>query len=97
MKKLKRLILDQPISSSVDRATWWIEYVIRNEGTKHLNNKYKSIPWYQYLMLDVAVAVIAMSLTALFAFAFVIQKIRKYSKSLPFEKVTRGGRKCKML
>ena len=33
MKRLENLIMDQPISNSVDRATWWIEYVIRNKGT----------------------------------------------------------------
>lgn len=33
MNRLQNLIMDQPISNSVDRATWWIEYVIRNKGT----------------------------------------------------------------
>lgn len=33
MYRLQNLIMDQPISNSVDRATWWIEYVIRNKGT----------------------------------------------------------------
>lgn len=27
------MILDQPIRNSVERAIWWIEYVIRNGGT----------------------------------------------------------------
>lgn len=33
MNRLQNLIMDQPISNSIDRATWWIEYVIRNKGT----------------------------------------------------------------
>lgn len=33
MNRLQNLIMDQPISNSVERATWWIEYVIRNNGT----------------------------------------------------------------
>jgi UDP-glucoronosyl and UDP-glucosyl transferase len=33
MIKLRNIIRDQPISDSVDRAVWWIEYVIRNRGT----------------------------------------------------------------
>lgn len=33
MNRLQNLIMDQPISNSVERATWWIEYVIRNKGT----------------------------------------------------------------
>lgn len=31
--KLRNLISDQPIGNSVERATWWINYVIRNGGT----------------------------------------------------------------
>lgn len=97
MKQLQNLIFDQPISSSVERATWWIEYVIRHEGTKHLNNDgYKTLSWYKYLMIDVMFAVFFGMLAMLFGFVYVIHKIRNYSKSLPFEKVTRGS-KCKVL
>lgn len=97
MKQLQNLIFDQPISSSVERATWWIEYVIRHEGTKHLNNDgYKTLSWYKYLMIDVLFAVFFGMLAMLFGFVYVIHKIRNYSKSLPFEKVTRGS-KCKVL
>lgn len=33
MNKLRNIVKDQPISDSVKRATWWIEYVIRHGGT----------------------------------------------------------------
>lgn len=34
--KLRNLISDQPIGNSVERAAWWIDYVIRNGGTVSL-------------------------------------------------------------
>lgn len=37
MKELDELARDQPMEP-LEKAVWWIEYVIRHNGTKHLNN-----------------------------------------------------------
>ena len=87
---------DQPIADSIDRATWYIEHVIRNEGTKHLRNSIKSLSWIQYLMIDVLLGVIFFSFVIICAVVYAFKKMKEYSKSLPFEKVTRGS-KCKVL
>lgn len=36
VQRLKNLVLDQPIGDSVERATWWINHLIRNGGTVSL-------------------------------------------------------------
>jgi glucuronosyltransferase len=98
MSNLKRLLLDQPISSSsVDRACWWIDYVLRHDGTKHLKSTMKNLTWSEYLLIDVVVAMIVMFAATVCSIAFAIQRLRVYSKSLPFEMVTRGSKKCKVL
>ncbi|XP_055611679.1 UDP-glucosyltransferase 2-like [Uranotaenia lowii] len=92
MQRLAQLLADQPMSS-LDRATWWIEYVIRNQGTSHLRTP--TISWFQYLMLDVTLTIAALITLATLAVCYVICRAVRYSRSLPFEMVTRGSRKCK--
>jgi len=44
---------DEP-ESSLNRAMWWTEYVIRHNGAKHLRSAALDLAWYQHLLLDVA-------------------------------------------
>lgn len=46
------MYVDQPIGA-LEKAIWWIEYVIRHKGAQHLMCTSMDIPWYQYLMLDI--------------------------------------------
>lgn len=39
--------------NSLETAIWWIEYVIRNKGAKHLRSPLLDIPTYQYFLVDV--------------------------------------------
>lgn len=94
MDKLNRLLADQPMDS-LERATWWIEYVMRNEGTRHL--RAPQLSWFQYLMLDVTLTVAVLATLVGLAAAYLIGRAHRYSKSLPIEMVTRGSRKCKQL
>ncbi|KAF5302524.1 hypothetical protein FQR65_LT00896 [Abscondita terminalis] len=52
IKKLAELALDQPMTG-LEKAIWWIEYVIRHNGTKHLKSPMLDLPFYQYYLLDV--------------------------------------------
>ena len=51
-KEVSKLLNDNPIKP-MDEAMYWIEYVIRNKGAKHLKSAAIDLPWYQYLMLDI--------------------------------------------
>ncbi|XP_055635124.1 UDP-glucosyltransferase 2-like [Toxorhynchites rutilus septentrionalis] len=92
MDRLNRLLADQPMDS-LERAVWWIEYVIRNEGTKHL--RAPQLSWFQYLMLDVTLMVAALATLTSVAVIYFICRAVRYSRSLPIEMVTRGSKKCK--
>ncbi|XP_066286571.1 UDP-glucuronosyltransferase 2C1-like [Branchiostoma lanceolatum] len=52
--RLSRLHRDQP-QSPMERAVWWIEYVIKHGRLPHLRARAVELPWYQYYLLDVAV------------------------------------------
>lgn len=51
-KKRAKMLHDQPIKP-LDKATFWIEYVIRHKGAPHLRSAALSLSWFQYLLLDV--------------------------------------------
>uniref|UniRef100_A0A6P7FG47 UDP-glucuronosyltransferase n=1 Tax=Diabrotica virgifera virgifera TaxID=50390 RepID=A0A6P7FG47_DIAVI len=50
--KIAELLLDTPMTG-VEKAVWWIEYVIRHKGAKHLRVTDVDVPFYQYYCLDV--------------------------------------------
>uniref|UniRef100_A0A8D1PPI3 UDP-glucuronosyltransferase n=1 Tax=Sus scrofa TaxID=9823 RepID=A0A8D1PPI3_PIG len=43
---------DQPVKP-LDRAVFWIEFVMRHKGAKHLRPAAHNLTWYQYHSLDV--------------------------------------------
>ncbi|XP_049818507.1 uncharacterized protein LOC109607683 [Aethina tumida] len=60
VEQLAIYLQDQPMSG-LDTAIWWIEYVIRHKGAKHLRLTQTSLPLYQYLCLDIAFAFLCIS------------------------------------
>lgn len=52
MKKVSEIYKDRPMSP-MDTAIYWIEYVIRHKGARHLRSAAADLPFYQYLLLDV--------------------------------------------
>nr|XP_010594019.1 UDP-glucuronosyltransferase 2B31-like isoform X4 [Loxodonta africana] len=50
--RLSTIPHDQPVKP-LDRAVFWIEFVIRHKGAKHLRPAALSLTWYQYHSLDV--------------------------------------------
>jgi len=44
---------DQPMKP-LDRAVYWVEYVIRNGGAEHLSSDSKELNDVQYFLLDIS-------------------------------------------
>ncbi|KAM4615222.1 UDP-glucuronosyltransferase 2C1-like [Polymixia lowei] len=61
MTRLSRIHHDQPLSP-LDTAVFWIEFVMRNKGAKHLRVQAHHLNWFQYHSLDVAAFLLAMVL-----------------------------------
>ncbi|NXU78144.1 UD2A2 glucuronosyltransferase, partial [Oreotrochilus melanogaster] len=52
VSKLSKIHHDQPLKP-LDRAVFWIEFVMRHKGAKHLRPAAHNLTWYQYHCLDV--------------------------------------------
>jgi glucuronosyltransferase len=63
MHNLNELVYDQPMTS-LSKAIFWIEYVIRHKGAKHLEFKGKHVPFYQAYCLDFIAIFIALSIVS---------------------------------
>ncbi|KAF2898584.1 hypothetical protein ILUMI_07591 [Ignelater luminosus] len=63
---------DQPIKP-LDKAVFWVEYVLRHNGAFHLQTGAVKLEWYQYFLLDV----IALLGGAVLAFLFIVWKTIK--------------------
>ncbi|KAG5898036.1 hypothetical protein JTB14_001747 [Gonioctena quinquepunctata] len=75
VEEVARLILDQPMSG-VEKVVWWTEYVIRNNGAKHLRGPLADVPFYQFIFLDVAAFLFSVFafVLAIFVVAFKLTK-----------------------
>ncbi|XP_047108291.1 UDP-glycosyltransferase UGT5-like [Schistocerca piceifrons] len=50
-------------ADSLERAVWWVEYVIRHKGAPHMRSAALDLHWWQFLLLDV-IAFILVAATA---------------------------------
>ncbi|XP_046695513.1 UDP-glucuronosyltransferase 2C1-like isoform X4 [Silurus meridionalis] len=67
MMKLSRIHHDQPMKP-LDQAVYWIEFVMRNKGAKHLRVEAHNLTWYQYHCLDVIAFLIFVIALVVFIF-----------------------------
>ncbi|RZF36887.1 hypothetical protein LSTR_LSTR004575 [Laodelphax striatellus] len=65
--RLSNLQRDQLVTP-MESAIWWIEYVIRHKGARHLRPKSLDLSWYQYYLLDVYALIISILLVAILSF-----------------------------
>ena len=55
--KLGQLVMDQPMHP-VERAAWWMEYVVRHPGNEAMRSPAQSLAWWQYFLLDVLLVMV---------------------------------------
>ena len=84
--KLSRIQHDQPVKP-LDRAVFWIEFVMRHKGAKHLRPAAHDLTWFQYHSLDVIGFLLACVATVI----FIIMKCCLFC----FWKIARKGKKGK--
>ena len=61
MKNAHNLFVDSR-DPPLERALWWVDYVIRNQGAKFLRPHSVDLPWFQYHLLDVIAFILAVLL-----------------------------------
>ncbi|CAH1105627.1 unnamed protein product [Psylliodes chrysocephalus] len=56
-KERSTIMHDQPMKQ-LDKAMFWIEYVIRHKGATHLRSSALNLRWYQLYLLDIIIFVV---------------------------------------
>lgn len=74
IKKLSELNRDQ-ITKPLNRAIWWIEYVIRHKGAKHLRSPAADLSWYKFLLLDIIGFVVGILVLSTIVFIYLIKLV----------------------
>ncbi|XP_063629856.1 UDP-glucosyltransferase 2-like [Cydia splendana] len=77
--RLRTLMNDQP-TSSLDRAIWWTEHVLRH-GTKHLRAPAANMHWFEYYDGQLLVIVLCAVSTVILLSSVVLRKIIKVVSS----------------
>jgi glucuronosyltransferase len=67
-EKVKRLslVMRDEILPGGEMAAYWIEYVIRHGGTKHLQLAAKDMPFYKRYLIDVTLFIVSTAVIFLF-------------------------------
>ncbi|KAG5863492.1 hypothetical protein JTB14_033049 [Gonioctena quinquepunctata] len=98
-KKRSVLMHDRPMKPK-DLAVYWIEFVIRHQGTQHLRVAALDLTWYQYFLLDILAFIMfirpsGLQETFTLRIPFSPQDIRPVPKAGPRSETRRVGRKLK--
>ena len=56
-----------------ERATYWIEHVLKY-GDNHLRSHAFNMPWYQFMMLDMLLAIVVLVVVVILMFALVLRQ-----------------------
>lgn len=65
--------------STIDKAVYWVEYVIRHRGAHHLRAAAVDLKWYQYYLLDVFVFFIFVILFFIYICYLICKGIKKFT------------------
>lgn len=78
---MKAILEDEPIKG-MEKVSWWIEYVLRHNGTSHQRYPGADMPWYKYFMLDVISFLFLVFFCIIYTInkcvKFLIGRLRKY-------------------
>lgn len=59
----------------LDKAMWWIEYVIRHKGAEHLRSPVVEMSWFKLLSLDVITFLVGSLILVLITTAYLLKII----------------------
>ncbi|XP_068086153.1 UDP-glycosyltransferase UGT5 [Anabrus simplex] len=94
-KRLSKLFRDQP-ETPMERAVYWVEYVIRHKGAPHLHSAALDLYWFQYFLLDVILVILGVVVLSAVLIYFSIKTVLKMlTKTSKKKKPTASNKKKK--
>ncbi|VVC33308.1 Hypothetical protein CINCED_3A004360 [Cinara cedri] len=82
--RMSLIFNDRPLTS-IDKAVYWVEYVIRHKGAHHLRSPAVELVWYQYYSLDIFAFIISIILFLIFIFYRITKLVIKSIFNLLFK------------
>lgn len=76
---------DQPMKP-MERAIYWVEYVIRHKGAPHYHSIATELTWYQYICLDVILFFLIQFYLIYFTIKIVIRLLFKSRSNVSLKK-----------
>lgn len=64
----------------LDRAIYWVEYVLRNNGARELRTGVDKLSAWSYYLIDVAVFSFGIFIGFIFLCWYVVKKIRNFRR-----------------
>lgn len=77
MKRLSALFQDQP-ESPLERAVWWVEWVLRNPDSEMLQSSAVNLHWFVKYSYDVVLFLVALVLSLVFVILLIVKHLRAY-------------------
>ena len=65
VSQLSDLIMDQPLHP-LDRAVWWLEYLLRHPHNTSMRPHTHNLAWLQYFLLDILAVLLIVSSILIF-------------------------------
>ncbi|XP_049819203.1 UDP-glycosyltransferase UGT5-like isoform X2 [Aethina tumida] len=81
----RNILMDQPMSG-MDKVIWWIEYVLRHKGARHLRSAAADLPFYQYFLLDVIAFFLGAVVFISFITYVVVVYVKRYLQAIKIKK-----------
>lgn len=76
-KKAKELsvLFNHNLVHPMDEAMFWIEYVAKFKGAKHLKSHAVNMSWFSYLLLDVIIVTLLGVLACIYALVYLVKHV----------------------
>lgn len=68
---------DQPMKP-LDKAVYWIEYIIRHNGAHHLKTAANKLNWIQFLSIDIMFMILIVLLIFLNIVMYIVKKMYRF-------------------
>lgn len=73
--KAKKILEDQPLKG-VDKAVWWIEYVLRHGDVSHLRSPAAKMSFFEYFMIDVVLFLLFIVIAVYFVIVKLVSTVK---------------------
>ncbi|XP_049803192.1 UDP-glucosyltransferase 2-like [Schistocerca nitens] len=77
MRTLSSIFREHQVDS-LDRAVWWLEYVIRHKGAPHLRSAALDLHWWQRLLLDVVAFLLLVAAIAIYLLCISVRRLVQF-------------------